>query len=74
MRMSSQISLRSVFSKVFAKGRELTVVPKEMAADPRLQGLDVTQLTIDDGWFGLAVGPERLRPAMANGPNSTTLK
>ena len=73
MRMGSQITLRSIFSKVFAKGRELPVVPEEMADDPRLKGLDVTQLTFDDGWFGLAVGPERLRPAMANGPSSTTL-
>ena len=74
MRMGSQITLRSVFSKVFAKGRELTVVPQEMAADPRLQGLDVTQLMMDDGWFALAVGPERLRHAMAKSPASATIK
>lgn len=74
MRMGSQITLRSIFSKTFAKGRELPIVPEEVAADSRLQGLEVTQLTVDNGWFGLAVGPERLRPAMANGPSSATIK
>lgn len=74
MRVGSQIALRGIFSKVFAKGRELPVVPAQMAADPRLQGLEVTQLNVDKGWFALAVGPERIRPAMANGPSSATIK
>ena len=42
MRVGSQITLRSIFSKTFAKGRELPIVPEEVAADPRLQGLEVT--------------------------------
>ncbi len=70
MRMGSQIALRSIFSKTFAKGRELPVIPAEIAADPRLQGLEVTQLSASDGWFALAVGPERIQPAMAK--NRTT--
>ena len=74
MRMGSQIALRSIFSKTFAKGRELSIVPAEMAADPRLKGLEVTQLRADDGWFALAVGPERIRPAMANSHASEMVK
>lgn len=74
MRVGSQITLRSIFSKVFAKGRELPIVPEQMAADPRLQGLEVTQVVVDDGWFALAVGPERIRPAMAKSPASAMLK
>ncbi|MHB8897687.1 MAG: hypothetical protein ACYC6Y_02955 [Thermoguttaceae bacterium] len=74
MRMGSQIALRSIFSKTFAKGREFPIVPAEMAADPRLQGLEVTQLSADEGWFALAVGPPRLQPAIANSQKAAEVK
>ena len=74
MRMSSQIALRGIFSKTFARSRDLPIVPQEMAADPRLKGLEVTQLNLDDGWFALAIGPERLRPATASTPTAGTIK
>ncbi len=74
MRMGSQIALRSIFSKTFAKGRELPIIPAQMAADPRLQNLEVTQLTAEEGWFALAVGPQRIQPAMANSKASGSVK
>ena len=74
MRMSSQIALRGVFSKTFARNRDLPIVPQELTADPRLKGLEVTQLNLEDGWFALAIGPERLRPATARSPAAGTIK
>jgi len=74
MRMASQIALRGIFSKTFAKGRELPIVPQEITADPRLRGLQVTQVHADDGWFALAIGPERIEPAVANSAGPATVK
>jgi hypothetical protein len=74
LRTGSQIALRGIFSKVFAKDVVWPIVPDTMTADPRLQGLEVTQLNIDNGWFGLAVGPERIQPAMAIGPSDGRVK
>lgn len=74
MRMASQIALRGIFSKTFAKGRDLPIVPQEIAADPRLQGLQVTQVLADDGWFALAIGPERIQPAVANSTGPAAVK
>jgi hypothetical protein len=57
--LRSQIALRGVFSGVFSKNRPWTITPDGFLADPRLSDLSVTQLVIDDGWIGLALGPTR---------------
>jgi hypothetical protein len=50
-----QLVLRSVFSKVFSKNRPLPLIPAKAAADPRLAGLEINQLVIEDGWIGLSI-------------------
>jgi hypothetical protein len=57
MNYRSQIALRGIFSKTFPKDRRLDALPQQLATDPRMGGLTVTQLTIEDGWIGLALGP-----------------
>jgi len=55
----SEIVLRGVFSKTFSKQRPLKLMPQALEQDPRLADVAVTQFTIDDGWIGVALGPQR---------------
>ncbi|HJT32168.1 MAG TPA: hypothetical protein VJ783_09005 [Pirellulales bacterium] len=54
-----QIALRGIFSKVFSHDRDLRLVDDRTLADPRLNGLSVTQCVVTDGWLGLSLGPTR---------------
>jgi hypothetical protein len=51
-----QVALRSIFSRVFPRSRPIDLLSHQLRTDRRLQGLAVTQMTIDDGWIGVAVG------------------
>lgn len=55
----AQIALRGIFCTIFSQNRPVPVIAGQIASDPRLAGLEVTQLAITDGWFGLAIGPHR---------------
>jgi hypothetical protein len=56
--MRSQIALRGIFSKTFSKQRPVVLTPDTMLEDPRIAGLSVSQVVIDDGWLSIAFGPE----------------
>lgn len=58
LRMASRMQLHGIFGKVLPEGRAFPLVKLPAENDPRLQGLMVTQLIIDGGWMGLAIGPE----------------
>jgi len=58
--LGAQIALRGIFSKAFSKNRPWKLTPESLIDDERLAGLAVSQLVIDDGWIGLALGPEPL--------------
>jgi len=49
--------LHNVFNSVLPPDRRLPIVQLENPDDPRLSGLMITQLVLEDGWLGLAVGP-----------------
>jgi hypothetical protein len=49
--------LHNVFNEVFSPERPLPVVRLADPADRRFEGLMITQLVLEDGWLGLAVGP-----------------
>lgn len=59
LKVGAQIVLRGMFSKLFSRSRPLPVLPEKLAQDPRMQGLTVNQFLLEDGWLGVAVGPER---------------
>ena len=65
--LRSQIPLRGVFGKTFSKRRPWRLTPELMDTDPRMADLAVTQLVIEDGWIGIALGPQRpgTRPVVA---------
>jgi hypothetical protein len=54
-----EVALRGIFSKVLSRERKLNLLPDALAKDPRLEGLEVTQLVVEDGWIATAIGPVR---------------
>ncbi len=59
LRFRDQLALRAIFAKVFSERRALDLIPPRLARNPKLDGCELTQLTIRDGWIGLAIGPVR---------------
>jgi hypothetical protein len=49
--------MHGVFNKVLSEDRKLPIVRLNDANDQRLSGLMITQLVLEDGWIGLAIGP-----------------
>ncbi len=58
LNLGSQIALRGVFSKIFAD-QGLSLLPNRIKTDPRFADIEMTQLTIEDGWIAVALGPKR---------------
>ncbi|MBN1851313.1 MAG: hypothetical protein JW829_01265 [Pirellulales bacterium] len=58
LRPSDHIALQGIFVKVLTENRSYVVIPPERNADERLAGLMITQMVINDGWLGFALGPE----------------
>lgn len=58
LRTGPRVVLHSVFGKLLLKDQEIPLLKHSLDEDERLDGLMVTQLVIDDGWIGLALGPE----------------
>jgi hypothetical protein len=57
--LGSQIALRGVFTGMFSRSRPWKLTPDAFLTDARFSDLAVTQLIIEDGWIGLALGPNR---------------
>jgi hypothetical protein len=54
---SERARLHNVFNSVLPPERRLPILRLDEPDDPRLQGLMITQLVLEDGWLGLAIGP-----------------
>jgi hypothetical protein len=54
---SDRARLHNVFNGVLPPDRRMPIVRLDNPSDPRLAGLMITQLVLEDGWLGLAVGP-----------------
>jgi hypothetical protein len=52
----SQIALRGAFEKAFPSEQPVNVTPERLLSDPKLSDLQFTQMLIDDGWIGMALG------------------
>lgn len=64
MDMRSQIALRGIFSKSFSRNRPWEVSPGFLQRQKRLADLTVTQIVLDNGWLGFAIGPRPTVPAV----------
>jgi hypothetical protein len=51
--------LHNVFKVVLPEDRRLPIFRPEDPNDPRLQGLTISQLVLEDGWLGVSIGPDR---------------
>jgi hypothetical protein len=49
--------LHNVFNAVLPADRRLPIVRLDELGGERLEGLMITQLVLEDGWLGLAIGP-----------------
>jgi hypothetical protein len=49
--------LHNVFKEVLSEERRLPILRLDNPKDMRLAGLMITQLVVEDGWLGMAVGP-----------------
>jgi hypothetical protein len=59
MNAFTQVPLRSVFLKIFSDKQPIHMTPESFVKNKKLDGMAVTQLVIDDGWIGAALGPQR---------------
>lgn len=53
-----QLALRGIFSRVFSREKPIDAISRRLAEDPRLAGLTLRQLEINDGWLAVAIGPD----------------
>ncbi len=58
-RLGAQIPLRGIFSKAFAKDRNLLLVDPKWSQDERTRDLLFSQFVIQDGWIAVAVAEPR---------------
>ena len=65
--------LHSVIGKLLVKDQEIKLLNADLMTDPRLTGLMVTQLVIEDGWIGLALGPAHPRRTAWQAPRPEVL-
>jgi hypothetical protein len=56
---TSQISLRTVFAKVFPDDFRARLWPARLENDSRFADLDIEQVDVRDGWINVAVGEKR---------------
>ena len=49
--------MHGIFNKVLSEDRKLPIIRLNDPHDERLSGLMITQMVLEDGWLGLAVGP-----------------
>jgi hypothetical protein len=58
--LGDRVALRGIFAKVFSRRRPLCIIGQQLAEKPQLQDLHVTQFAVDNGWVGVALGPQRV--------------
>jgi hypothetical protein len=66
--LRNSVMLRTIFSKVFSRKRDISLLDEKFTHDPRLKGLDVSQFVVEDGWIGLAYSPRRTPNNVARKP------
>jgi hypothetical protein len=57
LRTGPRMVLQTVFGKLLRKDQEVPGLASRIDGDPRLAGLMITQMVIDDGWIAMSIGP-----------------
>ena len=50
-----RLPLRAIFAKVFVARPQIPLISDSLVADPRAEGLAVTQMEVRDGWLAIAI-------------------
>jgi hypothetical protein len=58
-----EIALRTIFGKIFPKERPIPLLPKAVAANPRIADLQAVQTVSSDGWLAIALAKREPAPA-----------
>jgi hypothetical protein len=66
-----QVLLRTIFSKVLSRNRDIRLLDENLTSDPRLKDLRITQLMVEDGWIGLAYSPLHAPKNVARQPSAS---
>jgi hypothetical protein len=53
-----QVVVRGIFNRTFPKDRTFDLVDAKWSTDKRLADLRISQFLVQDGWIGVAVGPD----------------
>ncbi len=61
LKAREEIVLRSMFVKMLSKNRPVELIRGKFADDTRITDLQINQFVVDEGWIGLAIGPQRLQ-------------
>jgi hypothetical protein len=56
LRTADRARLHAVFNQILPEDRPLRLLPLDRN-DPRLAGLMITQLLVEEGWLGMSIGP-----------------
>jgi hypothetical protein len=65
LRVADQFALRGIFTKIFSDNDQIPLIARQLAENPGVADVAVTQFIIRDGWIGLAWGPPRSATASA---------
>lgn len=61
LKAREEIVLRSMFVKMLSKNRPVELIRGKFADDERIADLQINQFVVDEGWIGLAIGPQRMQ-------------
>lgn len=68
LRVADQFALRGIFTKIFSDNDQIPLIAKQLAENPGVADVEVSQFIIRDGWLGLAWGPKRTVTVNAAAP------
>jgi len=74
LKTGPRVVLHSIMGKLLAKNQEINLVNAKLMLDPRFAGLMVTQLVLEDGWIGLALGPANPRRTAWQAPTPEVIE
>jgi hypothetical protein len=58
MSARERLPIRAIFNKVLASSRSLPLILPQVASHPSMDGLEVSQVELRDGWIALAISEE----------------
>ena len=56
--IGDQVALRAIFTKVLTGNKQINIIGRRLADNPRLPKTQVSQFAITDGWISVAIAPQ----------------